>query len=150
MTNYPLNDITVLDLCIVLAGPTCGRTLAQYGANVIKIDPQSRPPQLTPWIDVGRGKKSIVLDLTKSGGLNAFLTLVESADVVLEGFRRGVADRLGIGYDSLKQLNPGLVYGSINCFGQEGPWRLRPEFNSEMGESKIPPWTGNHGQPLSH
>lgn len=128
MSDYPLHGITVLDLCIVLAGPTCGRTLAQYGAHVIKVDPENRPPQVTPWIDVGRGKQSIVLDLTKPGGLNAFLTLVESADVVIEGFRKGVADKLGIGYNSLKELNPRLVYGSVNCFGQEGPWQLRPGF----------------------
>ena len=73
MSAYPLHGITVLDLCIVLAGPTCGRTLAQYGAHVIKVDPENRPPQVTPWIDVGRGKQSIALDLTKPGGLNAFL-----------------------------------------------------------------------------
>ena len=83
MTNLPLTGIRVLDLCIVLAGPTCGRTLAQYGAEVIKIDPEHRPPQLTPWLDVGRGKRSIALNISTTDGLNTFLKLVDSADVIL-------------------------------------------------------------------
>jgi len=128
MNDLPLDGVTVLDLCIVLAGPTCGRTLAQYGANVIKVDPDFRPPQLTPWLDVGRGKQSIALNLGKPGGLDTFLTMAGKADVVLEGFRKGVADRLGIGYQTLKNLNPEIIYGSINCFGQEGPWQMRPGF----------------------
>ena len=128
MNKLPLEGVTVLDLCIVLAGPTCGRTLAQYGANVIKIDPDFRPPQLTPWLDVGRGKQSITLNLRKPGGLDAFLKMASKADVVLEGFRKGVTDKLGIGYQTLKNLNPKIIYGSINCFGQEGPWRMRPGF----------------------
>jgi len=126
--ELPLQGIKVLDLCIVLAGPTCGRTLSQYGAEVIKIDPEHRPPQLTPWLDVGRGKKSICLNIKKPGGLEAFLELAKTADVVIEGFRKGVTERLGIGYDALKRLNPGIIYGSINCFGQDGPWSLRPGF----------------------
>ena len=124
----PLEGVRVLDLCIVLAGPTCGRTLAQYGAEVIKIDPDHRLPQLTPWLDVGRGKRSISLNLNKPGGIEAFLKLADSADVIIEGFRKGVADRLGIGYERLSKRNPSLIYGSINCFGHEGPWQLRPGF----------------------
>ena len=128
MNKLPLEGVTVLDLCIVLAGPTCGRTLAQYGANVIKIDPDFRPPQLTPWLDVGRGKQSITLNLRKPEGLDTFLKMASQADVVLEGFRKGVTDKLGIGYQTLKNLNPKIIYGSINCFGQEGPWQMRPGF----------------------
>ena len=128
MDNLPLSGIRVLDLTLVLAGPTCGRTLAQYGAEVIKIDPDHRIPGLTPWIDVGRGKKSICLNITKKGGLEAFLKLAETADVIIEGFRKGVTDRLGIGYTELKKKNPKIVYASINCFGQSGPWSLRPGF----------------------
>ena len=128
MTNLPLAGIRVLDLCIVLAGPTCGRTLAQYGAEVIKIDPEHRPPQLTPWLDVGRGKRSIALNISTPEGLDTFLKLVDSADVILEGFRKGVTDRLGIGYEQVRAKNPGIVYASINCFGRSGPWELRPGF----------------------
>ena len=108
MDNLPLSGIKVLDLTLVLAGPTCGRTLAQYGAEVIKIDPDHRIPGLTPWIDVGRGKKSICLNITKKGGLEAFLKLAETADVIIEGIRKGVTNRLGIGYTELKKKNPAI------------------------------------------
>ena len=128
MTTLPLAGIRVLDLCIVLAGPTCGRTLAQYGAEVIKIDPEHRPPQLTPWLDVGRGKRSVSLNISTPEGLDTFLKLVNSADVILEGFRKGVTDRLGIGYEQIKAKNTGIVYASINCFGRSGPWEFRPGF----------------------
>jgi crotonobetainyl-CoA:carnitine CoA-transferase CaiB-like acyl-CoA transferase len=126
--NLPLKGIRVLDLCIVLAGPTCGRTLAQYGAEVIKIDPEHRPPSLTPWLDVGRGKKSICLNITKPGGLNVFLKMANTADVIIDGFRKGVTKKLGIDYQTLSKNNPRLIYGSINCFGHNGPWKSRPGF----------------------
>ncbi len=123
-----LNGIRVLDMCIILAGPTCGRTLAEYGADVIKIDPEHRKPALTPWLDVGRGKRSICLDVTRPGGLDVFDRLLDTVDVVLEGFRKGVADRLGVGYGRLRDRKPGIVYVSINAFGQAGPWSTRPGF----------------------
>ncbi|MDP6301072.1 MAG: CoA transferase [SAR202 cluster bacterium] len=124
-----LNGIRVLDMCIILAGPTCGRTLGEYGADVIKIDPEHRKPALTPWLEVGRAKRSICLNITKPGGLDVFYRLLETADVVLEGFRKGVADRLGVGYQQLRERNPGIVYVSINAFGQDGPWAMRPGFD---------------------
>jgi len=126
--SLPLDGITVLDLCIVLAGPTCGRTLAQYGANVIKVDPHHRKPATTPWIDVGRGKKSITLNIKRPGGLEALLQMIDCSDVLVEGFRNGVADRLGFGYEAINKRNPGIVYGSINCFGHRGEWTNRPGF----------------------
>ena len=128
MTNAPLKGIKVLDLTIVLAGPTCGRTLAQYGAEVIKIDPESRKPQLYQWIDVSRGKKSVSLNLKSPGGKETFLELAKTADVILEGFRKGTTDRLGIGYEQIKKINPKLIYASINCYGHKGPWQFRPGF----------------------
>ena len=124
-----LDGIRVLDMCIILAGPTCGRTLGEYGADVIKIDPEHRRPGLTPWLEVGRAKRSICLNITKPGGIDAFYRLLDTADVVLEGFRKGVADRLGGGYQQLRERNPGIVYVSINAFGQEGPWAMRPGFD---------------------
>ena len=152
-----LDGIRVLDLCIILAGPTCGRTLSEYGADVIKIDPEHRVPSLTPWLDVGRGKRSICLDITKAAGLEAFYKLAGTADVVLQGFRKGVAERLGIGYEQLSERNPGLVYASINAFGQAGPWAARPGFDQNAqaatgmqirnggadGEPGPPPYTFN-------
>jgi crotonobetainyl-CoA:carnitine CoA-transferase CaiB-like acyl-CoA transferase len=149
MTKLPLDGIRVLDLCIVLAGPTCGKTLAQYGAEVIKIDPEHRPPQLTPWLDVGRGKRSISLNIVTPDGLETFLKLVDSADVILEGFRKGVTDRLGIGYQQLKARNPRLVYASINCFGRSGPWEFRPGFeqNAQAATGVQLRNSGGKGQP---
>jgi len=128
MSIAPLEGIRVLDLTIVLAGPTCGRTLAQYGAEVIKIDPENRRPQLAQWLDVSRGKKSVSLNLKKPGGKEVFLRLAKTADVILEGFRKGTTDRLGIGYEDIKKINPKLIYASINCYGHKGPWQLRPGF----------------------
>lgn len=124
-----LDGIRVLDLCIILAGPTCGRTLSEYGADVIKIDPEHRMPALTPWLDVGRGKRSVSINITTDAGLEAFYKLADTSDVILQGFRKGVAERLGIGYEQLSARNPGIVYASINAFGQEGPWAMRPGFD---------------------
>ncbi len=152
-----LDGIRVLDLCIILAGPTCGRTLSEYGADVIKVDPEHRVPALTPWLDVGRGKRSICLNITKDAGLEAFYKLADSSDVVLTGFRKGVAERLGIGYEQLSERNPRIVYAAINAFGQEGPWAMRPGFDQNAqaatgmqlrnggadGEPGPPPYTFN-------
>ena len=126
--TMPLSGIRVLDLCIILAGPTCGRTLAEYGAEVIKIDSWFRPPTDRQLHDVGRGKRSICLDITKPAGLETFYRLVDTADVVLGGFRKGVAERLGIGYEQLRQRKPDIVYLAINAFGQEGAWANRPGY----------------------
>ena len=151
-----LDGIRVLDLCIILAGPTCGRTLAEYGADVIKVDPEHRKPSLTPWLDVGRGKRSVCLNIRTAAGLDAFLRLADTADVILTGFRKGVAERLGIGYERLAERNPRIVYASINAFGQEGPWASRPGFdqnaqaatgmqirNGGDGQPAPPPYTFN-------
>lgn len=126
--TMPLSGIRVLDLCIILAGPTCGRTLAEYGAEVIKIDSWFRPPTDRQLHDVGRGKRSICLDITKPAGLETFYRLVDTADVVLGGFRKGVAERLGIGYEQLSRRKPDIVYLAINAFGQDGSWANRPGY----------------------
>ena len=126
--NMPLSGIRVLDLCIILAGPTCGRTLAEYGAGVIKIDSWYRPPTDRQLYDVGRGKRSICLDITNPDGLEVFYRLVDTADVVLGGFRKGVAERIGIGYEQLRERKPDIVYLAINAFGQDGDWANRPGY----------------------
>ncbi|MCY4579339.1 MAG: CoA transferase [Chloroflexi bacterium] len=126
--NMPLSGIRVLDLCIILAGPTCGRTLAEYGAEVIKIDSWYRPPTDRQLYDVGRGKRSICLDITNPDGLEVFYRLVDTADVVLGGFRKGVAERIGIGYEQLRERKPDIVYLAINAFGQDGDWANRPGY----------------------
>lgn len=146
--NGALDGIRVLDLCIILAGPTCGRTLAEYGADVIKIDPEHRKPSLTPWLDVGRGKRSVCLNIRNDAGLEAFLRLADAADVILTGFRKGVAERLGIGYERLAARNPRIVYASINAFGQEGAWASRPGFDQNaQAATGMQVRNGGDGQP---
>ena len=150
----------VLDLCIVLAGPTCGRTLAEFGANVIKIE---RPPALdhegvrklpraTPHsfnIDVNRGKRSLVIDFKSKDGIDVFKHLVKEADVVVENFRLGISDKLGFGYEQIKKINPNIVYASLNMYGYNGPWAGRPghEQLSQHGTGMAVRYGGN-GEPL--
>ena len=127
---------------------TCGRTLSEYGADVIKVDPEHRAPALTPWLDVGRGKRSVCLNITKSAGLEAFYRLADTSDVILQGFRKGVAERLGIGYEQLSERNPGIVYASINAFGQEGEWATRPGFDQNaQAATGMQIRNGGDGQP---
>ena len=143
-----LEGIRVLDMCVILAGPTCGRTLSEYGAEVIKIDPQHRAPGLNPWLDVGRGKRSVCLNITKPAGLEAFYRLADTSDVILQGFRKGVAERLGVGYQQLSARNPGIVYASINAFGQHGDWAMRPGFDQNaQAATGMQLRNGGDGQP---
>jgi crotonobetainyl-CoA:carnitine CoA-transferase CaiB-like acyl-CoA transferase len=120
-----LEGIKVVDLCIVLAGPTCGRTLAEFGADVIKIDSPHRKTVLRH-NDINRGKRSILIDLKTPEGLEIFWTLVDRADVVLQNFRGGVAEQLGIDYARVRARRPDIVYGSMNTFGHLGPYASRP------------------------
>ena len=120
-----LDGVKVMDLCIILAGPTCGRTLAEFGADVIKIDSPHTKTVLRH-NDINRGKRSILLDLKTKEGLAIFWKLVDEADVVLENFRGGVAERLGIDYERVRARRPDIVYGSMNTFGHVGPYAARP------------------------
>ena len=135
-----LEGLTVIDLSLFLPGPSATQIMADHGARVIKVE-NPRAPEPTrsaasfPWQQGGetvmfrntqRGKESIALDLKTNAGKRALLALAETADVVVEAFRPGVAARLGIDYASLSALNPRLVYCSISAFGQTGPWRDRP------------------------
>jgi crotonobetainyl-CoA:carnitine CoA-transferase CaiB-like acyl-CoA transferase len=119
-----LEGVKVLDLCIILAGPTCGRTLAEFGADVIKIDDPNRGT-IALHNDVNRGKRSILLDLKSEQGVAMFWELVEEADVVVQNYRKGAVDRLGIGYEEVRKRRPDIVYASLNAFGHVGPWADR-------------------------
>ena len=121
-----LEGVRVLDLCIVLAGPTCGRTLGEFGADVIKIDDPSRPYDYAGNLDVNRGKRSIQIDLKREEGRQVFWKLLETADVVVENIRKGSLARLGLGYDEVRKRRPDIVYASLNAFGYDGPWAERP------------------------
>jgi formyl-CoA transferase len=133
-----LSRYTVLDLTRVRAGPTCVRQLADWGANVIKIElpaeiegkgalggPRSGPD----FQNLHRNKRSITLNLKDSDGVAILKKLIEKTDVIVENYRPDVKDRLGIDYDSLSKINPGLIYASISGFGQDGPYKGRPGFD---------------------
>jgi len=121
-----LEGVRVLDLCIILAGPTCGRTLAEFGADVIKIDNPTREGGIASHLDVNRGKRSMLLDLKTEEGKDVFWRLLEDADVVLQNYRAGALDRIGLGYDEVRARKPDVVYASLNAYGHGGPWEQRP------------------------
>lgn len=119
--RWPLQGLKVVDLCLALAGPTCGRLLLEFGADVIKIS----APNAGVGGYLNRGKRSLLLDLASPGGQRVFWKLAEQADVVLENFSPGTADRLGIGYEEVKARNPDVIYTSISAYGYGGPWTGR-------------------------
>jgi CoA:oxalate CoA-transferase len=137
----PLSGLLVLDLSRVLAGPFAGMMLADLGARVIKVEIPGRGDDSRgygPLVDgrstyfsrVNRGKESIALDLKSEADKAVLEGLVERADVLLENYRPGVMDRLGLGWDALSARNPRLVYASVSGFGQTGPWRTRPAYDT--------------------
>jgi len=115
---HPLAGLKVVDLCLALAGPTCGRLLGEFGADVIKIN----APQSGGGGYLNRGKRSLLLDVAALEGQQVFWKLVEQADVILENFSPGTADRLGIGYQEVQARKPDIIYTSISCYGYGGPW----------------------------
>jgi len=131
-----LSRFTVLDLTRVRAGPTCARQLADWGANVVKIEappsaeePMGGPREASDFQNLHRNKRSMTLNLKAPQGLAAFKRMVKKADVVIENFRPDVKRRLGIDYKTLRRINPRLVYASISGFGQDGPYANRPGFD---------------------
>ena len=140
----PLADLRVVDLATVIAGPGCARYLADYGADVIKVE---RPPsgdsvrgmgwsdptdgQGMWWKIVSRNKRTIALDLKDPDDLEVMRRLVDSADVLVENFRPGTLERLGLAPDELHRTNPGLVITRVTGFGQTGPYKGRPGFATQ-------------------
>lgn len=141
--NGPLHGIRVLDLTRVLAGPAASLALADLGAEVFKIEPpgtgdetRSFPPfregESHYFLSVNRGKKSIVVDLKTEAGVALAKDLAAKCDILIENYRPGVMDRLGLGYDVLSAINPRLIYCAISGFGMTGPLRDRPSFDIVM------------------
>lgn len=135
-----LKGITILDLTRVLAGPFCTMLLGDMGAEIIKIeepgkgdDTRGYPPFVNGFSayfgNMNRNKKSMTLDLKNEEARNIFFEMVKKADVVIENYKPGTMDKLGIGYNTLKQINPALVFASISGFGQFGPYRERPGYD---------------------
>ncbi len=132
-----LAGVKILDLSQGAAGPTCAMHLGDLGADVIKVEPPGGewgrrlgPPFIgdvaAAFLGMNRNKRSIVVDLKQPGGADVVLRLAGSCDVALESFRPGVADRLGVGYETMRHHNPRIVYAALSAFGQNGPWRDRP------------------------
>src|SRR3569623_1067920 len=130
-----LSRFTVLDLTRVRAGPPAVRQLADWGANVVKLKAPTDLPdddQLggarhgPDFQNLHRNKRAMTINLKDDAGKQAFYRMVEKADVVIENFRPDVKERLGIDYETLRKINPRIVYASISGFGQEGPYAKRP------------------------
>ncbi len=145
----PLAGVRVVELGTLIAGPFCSRILAEFGAEVIKIetpgegDPLRKWRKLYPDADTGtslwwllqaRNKKSVTANLKHPDGLAVVKRLIERADIIVENFRPGVLDKLGLGWEALSALNPGLVMVRLSGFGQTGPMAQQPGFGA-IGES---------------
>jgi crotonobetainyl-CoA:carnitine CoA-transferase CaiB-like acyl-CoA transferase len=161
MTALPLAGYRVLELAHLIAGPACGMYLADMGADVVKIEqPAAGDASRTAYgthlggesavfITVNRNKRSLALDLARPEGRATFDRLVARVDVVVEAYRGGVAERLGLDWPRLSALNPRLVYCSLSAFGPDGPWRDKPGVDmlvqamgglmAVMGEPEGPP-----------
>jgi crotonobetainyl-CoA:carnitine CoA-transferase CaiB-like acyl-CoA transferase len=154
LASTALSHLRVLDLTRVRAGPTCCRILADFGADVIKIE---APPGVDPnegisgarhgydMINLHRNKRSITLNLKENDGRAVFMRLVKTADIVVENFRK---ERLGIGYEALKAVNPRIILASISGFGQSGPYKIRAGFDQiAQGMGGLMGVTGEPGTP---
>src|SRR5512144_1604567 len=135
--RMPLEDVKILDLSHALAGPFCSTMLADFGAQVIKLEPRGAgdiarawgPPlpggEKSSFVSLHRNKQGIEVDLKHPAGQALFFRLIEKCDVVLENYRVGALERLGLGYDAARRRNPGIIYCSVSGFGQDGPYRDR-------------------------
>jgi formyl-CoA transferase len=156
MASKALSRFVVLDLTRVRSGPTCVRQLADWGANVIKIETpphlekgegQGGPRPGPDFQNLHRNKRSITLDLKSPQGVAAFKRLVPKADIVVENYRPDVKDRLGINYEALRKINKRIILASISGFGQDGPYRDRPGYDQiAQGMGGLMSITGLPGQ----
>ena len=150
MTQRPLDGIRVLDFTRVLSGPHATRMLCDLGADVIKVEPpegditRMTNPRVnglaTYFVQQNAGKRNISLDIRKPEAVDLLLRLASQCDVVIENFRPGVMDRMGLGYDAVAARNPRIIYASINGYGSTGPWSSRrayaPVVGAETGITK--------------
>ncbi|HEY0879104.1 MAG TPA: CoA transferase [Zeimonas sp.] len=137
----PLAGVKVLELAQIMAGPTCGMMLADLGADVIKVEKlpggddsrgYSEPRvngESAPYLILNRGKRGIALDLKHPKGKAVLERMVADADVLTENYRRGTLERLGLGYEHLRSLNPGLIYCAVSGYGRTGPWANKGGFD---------------------
>jgi len=154
----PLSGVVVLDLSAVVSGPLCGQILGDLGAEVIKVEAPGGDSARALGVPIKQGmsplfghcnrnKQSITIDLKTTAGQEVARRLVQRADVVIENFRPGVAERLGLGYEALAEEKPSLVYVSINGFGPDGPRRDEPAYDTVIqGLTGFMPTQGGKGR----
>ncbi|HET7341645.1 MAG TPA: CoA transferase [Methylomirabilota bacterium] len=154
-----LEGIRVLDLSRVIAGPYSAMMLADLGADVVKVERPGRGDDMRylgggkdgmslGFATINRNKRAIAVDIQHPEGLKIILELARRADVVLENFIPGVADKLGVGYGTISATNPAVVYASVSGYGQDGPYARRPGYNTiAMGMSGLMALTGQPGDP---
>jgi len=162
--NLPLESMRVLDFSIMLAGPYCARLLADVGAEVIKIEPPEgddmrlraplRDGHSAYFGQLNAGKRSLALDLKTADAIQLVHELVKEADILVENFRPGVMERLGLGYDALRAVNPRLIYCSISGYGQSGPAAERAAYamivHAESGfDRSLMRYAGDRDRPAS-
>lgn len=160
----PLNGVRVLDLSRILSGPYCSMVLGDWGAEVIKVERPGAGDDTRQWgppfvngesayfLSINRNKRSVAVDMSRPEGREIIYRLAERSDVVLENFRPGTAERLGVGYDHLRRINDRLIYCSISGFGQTGPYRDYPGFDVvAQAMSGMMSITGEpDGSPMKH
>lgn len=159
MQRLPLTGVRVIELCNVAAGPFCGMLLADMGADLIKVENPTGGDTLRSWPPISEGfsenfaslnrnKRSVTLDLKQAADVQRFKDLIKDADVLIENNRPGVLDRLGVGYATLKAVNPRLVLASISAYGQTGPRATEGGFDlTVQAMSGIMSVTGEPGRP---
>ena len=157
--TMPLEGVKVIDLSRAMAGPFCTMMLADLGAQVIKIEPPAGdetrawgPPfmgkESTYFLSVNRNKKSIVIDLRKEKGVEIVKNLTKKSQVLVENYRPGTTEKLGISYERMRKINPTLIYCSISGFGQSGPSREKPGYDIiALATSGMMSITGEPGRP---
>ena len=154
----PLAGMRVLELAQIMAGPTCGMMLADMGADVVKIEKLPggddargyREPRVNgvsaPFMILNRNKRGIALNLKLPQGRDILLRMVKEADVLTENYRRGTLEKLGLGYDILSRINPGLIYCAVSGYGRDGPMGDKPGFDLiAQGFSGLMSVTGEPG-----
>ncbi len=155
-----LEGIKVLDLSRALAGPYCTMMLADMGAEVIKVEMPGRGDDSRSWgppfvegesayfMSVNRNKKSLTLNMKSEKSIEIIHKLIKQSDVLVENFRPGAMERLGLGYEQVKGMNPKIIYASISGFGQDGPYRMLPGFDQVLqGMGGLMSITGEPGGP---
>ena len=152
--SLPLNGIRVLDLSRALAGPFCSMILGDLGADVVKVEPLPDGEMIRGWgpfdreistyfLSVNRNKRSLALNFRDPEGLRTLNQMAQSVDVLVENFKPGAMEEMGLSFETLRQHNPGLIYANVTGFGRDGPYGDRPGLDQiALGMSGLMSVTG--------